>query len=137
MEAHFELSDQEFEDQFKNCTLNPAIFTHEAHLRLAWIHIKNKGVEGAIDTVCSQLLAYVDVLGARSKYNKTLTVAAVRAVYHFMLKSESENFQDFIAKFPRLKYNFKELIGFHYGVDIFNSEQAKRVYLEPDLLPFD
>ena len=137
MEAHFELSDQEFEHQFKNCTLSPAMFTHEAHLRVAWIHIKNGGIDSAIDTICTRLMAYVDALGARNKYNKTLTIAAVRAVYHFMLKSKSEHFQDFIAEFPRLKYNFKELIGFHYGVDIFNSDLAKQAYLEPDLLPFD
>lgn len=137
MEPHFEVSDAVFEQQFKNCELNPALFSHEAHLRLAWIHIKKYGVEKAIENVCEQLLNFVDYVGARDKYNKTLTIAAVRAVHHFMKKKEIDNFYDFIQAYPRLKTNFKELMGFHYKTDIFNSENAKRMYLEPDLVPFD
>lgn len=137
MDTHFAINDHEFERQFKDCTLNPAIFNHEAHLRLAWIHIKNYRIETAIDNICTQLVAYVDKLGARDKYNKTLSIAAIRAVYHFMLKSKSDNFRDFIAEFPRLKYNFKDLLSFHYAIDIFENEKAKYEYLEPDLLPFD
>jgi len=82
MEAHVELSDEVFEKQFKNCELNPALFSHEAHLRLAWIHIKKQGVEKAIENVCGQLLNFVEFAGAGDKYNKTLTIAALRAVYH-------------------------------------------------------
>ena len=136
MEPHFELSDKAFEQQFADCSLNPAIFSHEAHLRLAWIHIQNYGVEQAVTNICTQLLAFVDTVGARDKYNKTLTVAAVRAVYHFMEKTDADNFADFILACPRLKYHFKELMAAHYGFDIYRSEKAKQEYLEPDLLAF-
>ena len=137
MEKHFNLTDLEFESQFENCTLDPALFSHEAHVRLAWIHIKKYGKEKAVQNVCSQLFAFVNFLGASGKYNITLTVAAVKAVYHFMQKSDAGNFKDFIARFPRLKYNFKELMAAHYKTDIFNSALAKREFLMPDLLPFD
>ena len=136
MKSHFDLGDELFAEQFKSCTLNPVIFSHEAHLRLAWIHIKKYGVETAIETVCTQLVAFVDSLGARDKYNKTLTIAAIRAVNHFMNKSKANTFQDFIHQFPRLTYNFKDLLACHYQVDIYTSDRAKREYLEPDLLPF-
>ena len=137
MENHFKLSDSEFEEQFENCKLDPSIFSHEAHLRLAWIHIKNYGIEKAIQNVQAQLQNFVNHVGAKDKYNVTLTIAAVKAVYHFMLKSESDNFKDFIEEFPRLKHNFKELLNCHYGIDILNSERAKAKFLEPDLIPFD
>ncbi len=137
MERHFELNDTTFAHQFANRTLNPELFSHEAHLRLAWIHIKNEGIDTAIDNICNQLVAFVEAVGASDKYNKTLTIAAIRAVYHFMLKSESTNFESFITEFPRLKYHFKELLGFHYAIDIYNYPLAKQEYLEPDLLPFD
>lgn len=39
MENHFQLSDTEFEEQFKACTLDSGLFNPEAHLRLAWIHV--------------------------------------------------------------------------------------------------
>ena len=137
MEKHFELSDAAFEQQFREGTLDPCIFSHEAHIRLAWLHIKQYGVEKAILNVCAQLQNFVQLAGATGKFNKTLTVAAIKAVYHFMLKSGSNNFKDFIQQFPRLKYNFRDLMAAHYKKDIYISDKAKKEFLEPDLLPFD
>ena len=136
MEQHSLLDDNTFEAQFAACKLSPGMFTHEAHIRLAWIHVKKYGVEQAIQNICNQLLAFVDAVGARDKYNKTLTIAAIKSVKHFRDKKEIDCFADFITEYPRLKYNFKEVIGFHYKTDIFTSETAKREFLEPDLLPF-
>lgn len=137
MEKHFDLTDHEFETQFADRSLEPSLFTHEAHLRLAWIHINRYGVEAAIDNICQQINAFATAHGDHDKFHKTVTVAAVRAVYHFILKSESGDFADFIAEHPRLKSSFKQLIDAHYGIDIFKSEQARKEFIEPDLLPFD
>lgn len=131
------LSDNEFIDQFSNCRLNPEIFNHEAHLRLAYIHLKNDGLQKSMETISNQLRQFTKYHGAEDKYNATLTIAAIKAVHHFMKKSDSQNFIDFIVEFPRLKYNFRDLMNAHYGFDIFKSKQAKRRFLEPDLLPFD
>ena len=137
MEKHFSLTDAEFERLFAKCALYPADFSHEAHLRLAWIHITRYGILQAIENIEFQLQNFVEHAGAKDKYNKTLTVAAIRAVYHFVLKSQSDNFADFIAEFPRMKNNFRELMEVHYGIDIFTSEKAKTEFIEPDLVPFD
>ncbi len=132
------LDDSAFETAFRSCTLAPQLFDHEAHLRLAWIHLSRYGQETAINNICRQLYRYTDSLGAADKFNKTVTVAAIKAVHHFMGKSVSDNFPDFVREFPRLKTNFKDLLACHYGeVDIFRSEEAKREYIEPQLLPFD
>jgi len=137
MEKHLDLTDDEFEEQFESCELLPTLFSHEAHLRLAYIHIKKYGEERAIENVCNQLVAYVNHLGASGKYNTTLTVAAIKAVYHFMLKSTATDFKGFIAEFPQLKFEFKRLMQCHYSFDIFNSQEAKTKFLEPDLISFD
>lgn len=137
MENHFDLSDSDFEKKIISCGLNPSDFTHEAHLRLAWINIKKHGIKQAEKNIQNQLQQFVEFVGAKDKYNMTLTLAAIKAVYHFMLKSNSDNFKDFITEFPRLKYNFKELMACHYGFDIYNSEKAKTEFLEPDLASFD
>ncbi|MEM8847747.1 MAG: hypothetical protein AAFY00_10520 [Bacteroidota bacterium] len=131
------MTDSEFEKQFEEGLLPPELFTHEAHIRLAWIHIGKYGIENAIANIVSQIQSYTLKLGVADKFNTTLTIAAVRAVYHFMLKSNDTDFQDFIQNNPRLKYNFKELMASHYGFDIYSSPLAKQHYLEPDLLPFD
>ncbi|MEL6812630.1 MAG: hypothetical protein AAFP76_14975 [Bacteroidota bacterium] len=137
MEKHDHFTDIEFEKQFRHGLLHPDYFSHQAHLRLAWIHINNYGIDAAILNITAQIKNFTKIHGAEDKYNETVTIAAIRAVYHFWLKSESDNFKNFIAEFPRLQYNFRELLGYHYAFDIFISEEAKTHYLEPDLLPFD
>jgi len=136
MELHWSLTDAEFEHQFADCTLKPLFFTHEAHLRLACIHIKKYGEEKAIEHLCTQIHKYASSLGEDNKFNKTVTVAAVKAVHHFMKRTDSDNFQSLIKEFPKLKYNFKELLKMHYSFDLFLSDKAKKTFIEPDLLPF-
>ena len=137
MENHFDLSDRELEIKFSNGTLESSLFTHEAHLRLSWIYISREGITEATKKVCIQLQNYVTILGAREKYNVTVTVAAMEAVHHFILKSKTETFKDFILENHRLKNNFKELLAQHYVTNIFNSEKAKKEFFAPELLPFD
>ncbi len=137
MENHFSLTDHEFEKQFDNCTLAPTLFNHEAHLRLAWIHIHKYGKQKAIEHITTQLLNFVETIGAKVKYNYTLTVAAIEAVSHFMSKSQHNNFVAFIAEFPRLKFNFRDIIQQHYMVNIFELEEAKIGFIEPELIAFE
>ena len=136
MNSHLEINDEDFEILFQKSSLPASLFTHEAHLRLAWIQINKYGTEEAIKNICEQLSNYVELIGAGDKYNKTLTIAAIKAVSHFNNKCKLNSFKNFIELFPRLKYNFKELMALHYQKDIYNSEQAKREYIEPDLLAF-
>lgn len=136
MPSHFDYSDAEFVAQFARCTLDPSVFSHEAHLRLAWINIREYGLLEARVMTKKQLKNYVNHLGAEDKYNETLTIAAINAVNHFIAKSAFDNFRDFITEFPKLKTHFKALMACHYGFDIYNSPTAKATYLAPDLLPF-
>lgn len=137
MEKHFELSDTEFTLGFENCTLNPELFTHEAHLRLAWIYIQKYGIENAIEVIRKQIQEYATSLGASEKYHETITVASIKAVSFFIKKSESKTFESFINENKQLKTNFKQLLATHYTTDIFNSESAKKDFLEPELDPFE
>ncbi|NER16460.1 hypothetical protein [Spongiivirga citrea] len=136
MEQHFSLSDLEFERYFENCLMKPAEFTHSAHLRLAYIHITKYGIDKALKNIETQLQVFVDFAGAKEKYHKTLTNAAVQAVYHHMKKAQSTTYIDFLEEFPALQYNFKELINSHYSFDIFNSAEARTKFILPDLQPF-
>lgn len=136
MESHNDLTDVDFAQRFKACSLAPELFTHEAHLRLAWIHLETYGETIAIQNISAQLRAYVSFWGAQDKYNHTLTVAAIQTVHHFKQRSNAATFKTFIAEFPRLNTDFKALIAQHYTMDIFNEPKAKLEYLVPDLLPF-
>ena len=133
---HKDLSDNEFLRQFENCELPASLFNHEAHIRLAWLLINRHGVDKAVDEVSRQISNYVDHLGATDKFHKTLTVAAVLIVNHFIQLSSVTDFWSFINENPRLLSDFKNLVLSHYSDEVFNSDQARIEYIEPNLLPF-
>jgi hypothetical protein len=137
MKSHYSLTDAQFEQQFANAVLDPAVFTHEAHLRLAWIHLNQYGLETAIENVVQQLKHYTKAVGAADKYNETVTIAAVYAVQHFKIRSSSSDFVTFLSENSQLKTNFKDLLNTHYQTNIFQSAHAKATFLAPELLPFD
>lgn len=136
IKSHRELTDLEFEKQFSEASLPALLFTHEAHIRLAWIHIKKYGLPEAESNVSTQLKKYVKTLGAEDKYHETLTIAGVKAVNHFFKRSKTKNFSTFIQENDILLTDFKQLIQSHYSTNIFKSKQAKLEYLEPELIPF-
>lgn len=133
---HFKYSDAEFLKHFADFTLEPILFTHEAHLRLAWLYINLYGAERAAVLICNQIKAFDRKFGDGSKFNKTVTIASVFIVNHFMEKSLHKDFELFLEEFPRLKTNFTDLIGSHYKINIFTEKRAKKEYVEPDLLTF-
>lgn len=135
-ERHTRLTDDAFEQKFADCTLAPVLFSHEAHLRLAYIHLKKYGVATAEKQLCTHIERYANKWGATGKYNKTVTVASARVMCHFMQKATSDDFAGLMTEFPRLKTNFKDLLKQHYSTNIFASPEAKTKFLEPDLLPF-
>ena len=137
MDSLYSLTDEEFEYQFKNCILDQVLFSHEAHLRLAYLYIQKYGIEKAIEEVCRDIRQYAAFLGAHTKYNVTVTGAAVRVVHHFMLRSSTKNFQEFLAENLQLKTDFRALISSHYKTDIFLSENARLEFMEPELMPFN
>lgn len=134
---HSQLSDKEFEALFEKGDLPPSLFSHEAHLRLAWLYIKKYGQEKAAEKTCEEIKQFDRLHGKGDKFNTTVSVAAIKMVHHFIKKSESNDFYTFINKFPRLKTGFKELLHQHYGLDIFSNKEAKTSFIEPDLLSFD
>ena len=133
---HYQLNDSDFEQRFQDCSLEPSLFNHEAHVRLAWVYIKKYGEAVAIQKICEDIRRFDQTHGDGNKFHVTLTVASVKAVNHFIKKSSSSSFKAFISEFPRLKTSFKELLGQHYGFNVLVNEKAKTTYIHPDLVPF-
>ncbi len=135
-QTHLDLSDGEFVTQFENLELDPTLFSHEAHLRLAWIYIKNHGLEEAVNKLCSGIKQFDEKFGDGTKFHVTLTVASTYVVNHFMEKSVSNNFQGLLQEFPRLRDNFMDLVYSHYSSRHLWNPQSRVQHFEPDLLAF-
>ena len=136
METHFALSNQDFIDSLKNCSLNPKLFNHEAHLRLAWLLIDKYGIEKAIVYMEELLLNFVIHVGARDKYHKTLTIAAMHIVNNYMVNEGRSDFKEFIIKHDELNTNFKAILNSYYSFDVFKAKHAANEFIQPDLKSF-
>jgi hypothetical protein len=136
IEKHFKLDDDAFEHAFESCTLDPILFTHEAHLRLAFIHIQKYGRLRAIDNIRQQLKKYVVFAGESNKYHDTISVASINLMDELLSKDRSKDFKSFILEYPDLLYNFKKVINDRYSYDVFHSNEARDSYQAPDKIPF-
>jgi hypothetical protein len=109
-ERHYLLNDEDFARAFEECTLEPTFFSHEAHLRLAWILIKRHGLLPASEMLCKQIMKFDLLHGKGTKFSKSLTLAAARLVYDLQKQSRDRTFMDFINSNPRLLYDFRQLL---------------------------
>lgn len=134
--SHYDFSDEEYMIRFKAMTFPPRLFSHEAHLRLAFLHIQQYGVTQAARNMQDQIKGLALKFGA-TKYHDTITVAAVNAVNHFHQLDPELAFPALIAKHTVLMSDFKALLNSHYSYDIFTSALAKESYQAPDIQPFE
>lgn len=136
-QKHFTLSDDDFIAQFETLELPENWFTHEAHLRLAYILLKRHGVQQSIKQMCAQIKQFDHHFGDGTKYHHTITIAAIKTVNHFMCKSVTHSFKELLLEFPQLRNNFIGLLKSHYSPKILESNKSRVSYIEPDLLPYD
>ncbi|MGQ2984367.1 hypothetical protein [Flavobacterium sp.] len=110
MEPHFSFTDAKFERLFQNRSFEPALFTHEAHIRLAWIHIRKYGLDKASYNIVSQLQEYTKALDVPDKFDLALTIASLKTIHHYTEESRSDSFEAFILEFPKLTTHFSDLL---------------------------
>ena len=127
-------SDRAFREAFEACDVEPADFSHESHVRIAYAYLAELDVEPAIQRMREALLTFLAHNGIpRSKFHETLTRAWVLAVRHFMNKGPSSSADDFIAQHPELLDS--KIMLTHYSASVLFSEDARAAFVEPDLDP--
>lgn len=127
MITSLKLDDNDFLNQVESCSLGSELFDHEAQLRLSWILINKYGLEIATLKNCKiKKQFYLNVLN-NSKFNLPLTKAYTEILCYFMKKSSTQNFDKLLREFPRLKYNFKELVKTHFGYNILKEHRNEKI----------
>lgn len=134
---HLEVSDEQFINDMEEGGFPPNLFTHEAHIRLAWLYLNQFEEKLAIEKTCQTIKNFDQLHGDGTKFHVTLTVASVKVVHHFIKKSKATSFIGFINENARLNKVFESLVKQHYGTNPLHIKNAKTEYIAPDLLPFD
>lgn len=134
MKPEINLTDKELLDQIENCTLTPDDFNHETMLRLSWILINKYGLNVAIEKNQEIKKNYFENALNSDKFNLTLTKAYTEILHHFMERTSTNNFDKLLKEFPRLKYNFKNLVKTHYGYNILKEHRKEEPTVKKPIL---
>lgn len=134
-DAPMSLSDADFLHAFGSCTLPATLWTHTAHVRLAWLKLAQHPYEAALESVRHGIQSYNNaVLKKEGAYHETITVAFMRLVYHAK-RNGVKHFADLESKHPTLLDRKLSAILEHYSRDRLFSTEARADYIEPDLKP--
>jgi len=129
------LTHTQFLQQLENNSLDPCHFNHLGHIRLAWIYLTNHQYPVAVSNICRAIQAYAESLGARDKFNMTITVAIMQIMSKRLNDVSDKSWQDFCAKNPDIMEDALSLLLSHYSREKLFSNTAKLVILRPDIKP--
>lgn len=134
MTKQINLTDEQLLEKIEDCSLDTTYFTHETLLRLSWILINKYGLNTAIEKNREiKENYYINALKS-DKFNITLTKAYTEILHHFMEKTSTNNFDKLLREFPRLKYNFKNLVKTHYGYNILKEHRKEEPQVNKPIL---
>lgn len=130
------MSNDEFLIAFRTCTLPAAEWTHEAHLRMAWLVLKRANYEDALDEIRAGITRFNDrVLKKVLAYHETITVAFTRLIAVGMSDLPNDHtFGQFKVSFPDFFDNKLSALLKHYNRETLFSDEARARYIEPDLV---
>lgn len=122
------MRDREFVEAFENCTLPPDQFPHRAHVRLAWLYLKEGSLLDALPRFVDGLKRYAGSLGAGAKYHETVTWAYMFLIHERMARAEHETFDAFAEANPDL---FNGILEKYYSKETLASDLARRTFVMP------
>lgn len=127
------MDDQTFLTAFEDTTLPPHLFTHQAHIRMAWLYLHEYGWDVGVTKITEGIQRYATAQGANRKYHTTITLFWAKLVYHLLIDSpESSSFDCFLKQYPFILDT--AIIMRHYTAEVLRSEQARAEWVEPDLV---
>jgi hypothetical protein len=130
------MDDSEFQAAFESCSLQRSDWDHRAHVRMAWLYLREHGLEAAVTRMREGIFRYDEGTDQLCNYHETLT----RFWMHFIARGlegapRDEDFESFLARNPVLAD--KRLVLQYYSQPRIVSDEARANYLEPDLRPLD
>jgi hypothetical protein len=134
MSTYFKpLSDKVFLAEFENQTLDPQYFNHLGHLRIAWLYLNRHNVETAVDLVCAGIQTYAESLGAKDKFNLTMTDALVRIMAKRIDYMQEKTWSLFQRGNADLIDDCLGVLSHYFSKDELLSDDAKVFLTPPDI----
>lgn len=128
--------DKAFRERVEACDWNDP-FTHEHHIRLAWIFLQEFELAEATARCSAALRCLAESHGDFDKYHDTLTVAFMRLVARYRSAGPpDERWPQFRQRARPLFNAGRQLIGRHYSDERLALPDARHGFVPPDREPF-
>src|ERR1043165_6040816 len=114
------VDDREFVAAFEDCTLPPELFPHRAHVRLAWLYLREESLLRVLPRYTEGIKRYAASLGASAKYHETITWAFLFLIHERM--QDEETFEAFAARNADL---FEPILRQYYRPETLGSDRAQ------------
>jgi hypothetical protein len=129
------MTDEDFLAAFEARTIPKAEWTHEAHVRMAWLYLTRLPFAAALDRIRDGIRRYNAAVGSDG-YHETITVAFTRLIHSRLAGAETEgDFPAFRARHPDLFVGRASLLERHYDPVTLASPKARWQFVEPDRDP--
>jgi hypothetical protein len=120
--------------------LPPSDFTHERHVQAAWHYLRQQPLDRAAQRFVSTLQAYVNQVGAQSKFHLTMSVAFMHLIHSRIDLPPSAGIELSVGDWhafrdanPDLFSCWRKLIAVHYSDDALG--RGREVFVAPDREP--
>ena len=123
------MRDRDFVSAFESCTLPPDLFPHRAHVRLAWLYLREHGLLETLSRYSEGIQRYASSLGASGKYHQTITWAFLFLIHERMARADHPTFDDFSAANEDL---FGPVLERYYSRETLQSELARTTFVMPE-----
>jgi len=127
------MTDNQLIEQFENLTLDPEIFHHSEHVRLAWIYLNEYPVLTALSKFCEGLKRFAGFHGKPDRYHETITWAYMLLIRERMAGDETGvSWERFAATNKDLLDWKNNLLKLYYREETLQSDRARKVFVFPD-----
>ena len=128
------MTDTEFLKAFEDCSLPETQWTHEAHVRMAWLYLQQKPLGEAIPAVREGIKRYNASLKKSLAYHETITQAFLHVINNRMQHGElCDSFVDFCNENPDLLDRTMTALLRHYRKETLFSQAAREAFVKPDI----
>lgn len=117
-------------EAFEAGTLDPATFTHQDHVAVAYDMLNAYEFLEACQKYAETIRALAEKAGAPMKFNATITLAFLSLIAERMSAGQYRGYEDFISQNADLKS--KQVLEKWYSAERLTCETARKVFLLPD-----
>ena len=128
------MTDTEFLEAFGSCSLPEAQWTHEAHVRMAWLYLQKMPLIEAIPVVRQGIKRYNASLKKSLAYHETITHVFLILISDRMLRAgDRPSFVNFCNQNPDLLDRNMTPLLIYYRKETLFSQAARDGFVKPDL----